>query len=65
MFFLPLGFVSSVLGYAVPEGVAGISATGILANLSAATLGNIVGGVVFVGLAYYFIDGRHRIGEPA
>lgn len=51
MFFLPMGFLLNSLGV----GAAGaVPFAGIFYNLSAATLGNIVGGVL-VGLAYWFI----------
>lgn len=51
MFFLPMGFVMNLAG----AGTAGtITLQGIAYNLSAATLGNIVGGLL-VGLAYWFI----------
>ena len=33
---------------------------GVLHNLSAATLGNLVGGVVLVGVSYWFVYGRSR-----
>lgn len=56
MFFLPLGWASSLMGYG--DG-ATVSWLGIALNLSAATLGNIVGGSLFVALAYWFLH------EPA
>lgn len=55
MFFLPMGFVMKMAGFGA--GVSGIDALdigGILYNLSAATLGNIIGGLL-VGLAYWYI----------
>lgn len=51
MFFLPLAFVLNSMGIGDP-GL--ITVGGILFNLSAATLGNIVGGLL-VGMAYWFI----------
>lgn len=51
MFFLPMGFVLNSLGVG-PAGA--VTFGGMLYNLSAATLGNIVGGLL-VGLAYWFI----------
>ena len=33
--------------------------------LSAATLGNLVGGVVLVGCSYWFVYGRSRGGKDA
>ena len=51
MFFLPMGLLMNTLGV----GEAGlITLGGVLFNLSAATLGNIVGGAL-VALAYWFI----------
>lgn len=51
MFFLPMGLLLNSTGV----GAAGaMSIGGILFNLSAATLGNIVGGLI-VGMAYWFI----------
>ena len=52
MFFIPMGMVTAAAGVA-PEGVdlGALAMTGALSNLSAATLGNIVGGaVVFAGI---------------
>ena len=54
MFFLPLGLLLNALGV----GDAGaVTLGGIFYNLSAATIGNIVGGVL-VGLAYWYIYRR-------
>ena len=59
MFFLPIGLVCKLLGFgADAAGVDALTVTGILYNLSAATLGNIVGGTVFVALGYWFINRR-------
>lgn len=55
MFFLPMGFILNCGGVGAQGAV---TLAGIASNLSAATLGNIVGGVVFVGLAYWFIYRR-------
>ena len=49
MFFLPMGYVAALSGY----GSATITVGGICVNLVFATLGNIVGGAVFVGLCYW------------
>lgn len=54
MFFLPMGLLCKVTGYAAVDASA-LDFTSILYNISAATLGNIVGGMVFVGLAYWFV----------
>ena len=54
MFFIPMGMVTSAAGV-VPEGVdvSALNLGGLLSNLSAATLGNIVGGAVLVGGMYW------------
>ena len=45
MFFLPMGLVAKTFGFgADAAGVAALDVSGILYNLSAATLGNILGG---------------------
>ncbi|NEG97078.1 formate transporter FocA [Bifidobacterium sp. SMB2] len=63
MFFLPVGLVSKTLGFgAQAAGAEAVTVQGILYNLSAATLGNIVGGAIFVALAYWFVNARR---EPA
>ena len=52
MFFIPMGMVALHAGV-VPEGVdvAALTFGGLLTNLSAATLGNIVGGaIIFAGI---------------
>ncbi|RNL39564.1 formate transporter FocA [Slackia equolifaciens] len=56
MFFLPMAFILNVMGVGDP-GV--MSLGGIAYNLSAATLGNIVGGLL-VGLSYWFIYAKRR-----
>ncbi|MDO4590057.1 MAG: formate/nitrite transporter family protein [Slackia sp.] len=55
MFFLPMGLVAKSAGYACAVDASALDLGGILYNISAATLGNIVGGAVFVGLAYWFV----------
>ena len=55
MFFLPYSLMLQATGVAGSVDVAGV-----LHNLSAATLGNIVGGAVFVGAAYWFVYARGR-----
>ncbi len=56
MYFLPCGLLMKLMGYgSAVSGVESLDVTAILYNLSAATTGNIVGGAVFVGLAYWFI----------
>ena len=56
MFFLPTGYLLNTLGVGPADA---ITLGGIFYNLSAATLGNIVGGVL-VGLAYWFIYRRNK-----
>lgn len=51
MFFLPMGLLLNTLGVGTPGAV---TLTGVLYNLSAATIGNIVGGGL-IALAYWFI----------
>lgn len=59
MFFLPIGLVAKTLGFGVEAaGAAALDVPSILFNLSAATAGNIVGGVVFVALGYWFVNRR-------
>lgn len=59
MFFLPMGLVANALGCA-GAGVDAFALTvaGAITNISAATLGNVVGGVVLVALCYWFVYGR-------
>lgn len=55
MFFLPMGFALNAAGYATTVATDALTVPGILYNLSAATLGNIVGGACLVGVAYWFL----------
>lgn len=55
MFFLPMGLVAKTAGYASAADASMLDIGSILYNISAATLGNIVGGALFVGLAYWFV----------
>ena len=62
--FVALGFEHSVANmYLIPiamlAGAEGVTAVGFLANLVPVTLGNIVGGGVFVALVYWLIYLRH------
>ncbi|HEX2478406.1 MAG TPA: formate/nitrite transporter family protein [Geminicoccaceae bacterium] len=62
--FAALGFEHSVANmYLIPiamlAGAEGVTAVGFLANLVPVTLGNIVGGGVFVALVYWLIYLRH------
>ena len=54
MFFLPMGLLAKTSGFAQIDASA-LDLGSIFYNISAATLGNIVGGAVFVGLAYWFV----------
>ena len=49
MFFLPMGVIASQMGY----GTAQLAWSGAFYNIGIATLGNIVGGAVFVGVLYW------------
>ncbi len=64
MFFLPMGWVLKLSGFAYSgtSDMSHIGPLGILYNLSASTLGNIIGGSVMVGLAYWFVYHK-RAGE--
>lgn len=55
MFFLPFGLLLKQTGfdYSAAADLSSIDAGGIFYNLSAVTLGNIIGGLVLVGLVYW------------
>ena len=56
MYFLPIGAVMAASGYGAGiTGAAALDAVGIAYNLSAATLGNIVGGGLLVALSYWYV----------
>ena len=56
MYFLPIGAVMAASGYGADiTGAAALDAVGIAYNLSAATLGNIVGGGLLVALSYWYV----------
>lgn len=61
MYFLPLGLLLLASGFPVPPGVdaSALTLTGVAYNLSAVTLGNIVGGAL-VGMVYWAAYGRKR-----
>ena len=60
MFFLPTGLLMKSAGFGTAVANAGaLDVTAILYNLSAATVGNIIGGVL-VGLAYWFVYARNK-----
>ena len=55
MFFLPMGVVMNASGFAY-EGTANldiVNVAGVFYNISAATVGNIIGGCIFVGIMYW------------
>lgn len=56
MFFLPYAMMLQATGVASGS----VDLAGVLHNLSAATLGNLMGGVVLVGASYWFVYGRGR-----
>ena len=58
MFFLPTGLLMHSVGFGASVDATSLTIGAILMNLSAATLGNIIGGAVFVGMAYWFVFGR-------
>lgn len=62
MYFLPMGALMVASGYGADvAGASSLDIAGILYNLSAATLGNIVGGALIVALGYWFV--YRRTGE--
>lgn len=71
MYFIPMGLLLSnqpdvIAAAALPsDRLAGLDAAGLLTNISAATLGNVVGGAVLVGLVYWFVYLRAQPPSPA
>jgi formate transporter len=62
MFYLPFAYGLKLLGYQV-EGIGDITLGNMLfQNFLPVTLGNVVGGAVFVGLLYWVLYGK-RIEE--
>jgi formate/nitrite transporter len=61
MYFIPMGMlIKNKAGLATTAGLstsqmASLDMRGLLTNLAASTLGNIVGGAVLVGLVYWFV----------
>ena len=55
MFFLPMGLVAYSAGFGadVADAAECLNAAGVFYNISAATLGNIVGGAIIVGCIYW------------
>jgi formate/nitrite transporter len=62
MYFMPLAMLVQQWGPALPAGTPLVSLAGIVGNLLPVIAGNLVGGSVLVGLAYYVI---YRRGAPA
>lgn len=64
MFFLPMGLAAKAVGFGVSvAGADALNLSGMFYNLSAATLGNIVGGVLIVVVGYWIAYGReaHKV----
>ena len=59
MFFLPYALMLQATGTCAGS----VEIAGVVSNLTAATLGNLVGGVVLVGMSYWFVYGRGRSGR--
>lgn len=60
MFFLPMGLIAKLLGFgAEAAGASSLDVLAIAYNLSATTLGNILGGSLFVALAYWYLNAKH------
>ena len=60
MFFLPTGLLMKTMGFgASVANVGALDLGAIFYNISAATIGNIIGGAV-VGLAYWFIYNQKK-----
>ncbi|MBQ3387512.1 MAG: formate/nitrite transporter family protein [Eggerthellaceae bacterium] len=57
MFFLPMGLLLHTAGIG-PAAAEVMTIGNLLLNLCAATLGNVVGGAVLVGLSYWFAYGK-------
>ena len=58
MFFLPMALtvkLAGVVDYAGSANIDVITLAGVLKNISAATVGNIIGGCIFVGLIYWAV----------
>lgn len=59
MFFLPMGLAAKLMGFGADAAGAGALDVGAIAyNLSAATLGNVLGGSLFVALAYWYLNAK-------
>ncbi len=68
MFFLPVGLMVKALApdtfwqaiQMVPADFAGLTVTGAIHNIVPVTIGNVIGGGVFVGIVYWFVYLRKR-----
>jgi len=66
MYFIPVGILAAAdPGYAAAAGLSAgamsnLGVGGFVGNLIPVTLGNIVGGGVFVALSYYFVYPREK-----
>ena len=62
MFFLPMGLVAKLSGvaYTGTANVDLITIGGVLYNIGFATLGNIIGGAVFVGVMYWIAYAKRK-----
>ena len=58
MFFLPMGLVSKAAGVVGIANIDALTLGSVAANIGIVTLGNIVGGAIFVGLAYWYAYGK-------
>jgi formate/nitrite transporter FocA (FNT family) len=71
LYFLPMGLLLSnhpavvEVAQLPPDRLAGLDAAGLLTNITAATLGNVVGGGVLVGLVYWFVYLRPQSSETS
>ncbi|MDR1184613.1 MAG: formate/nitrite transporter family protein [Coriobacteriales bacterium] len=67
MFFLPMGLLMKMSGfdYAGPADMDALGFGSALTNLTAVTIGNIIGGAVFVGMAYWLAFRRPKAGATA
>mgnify|MGYP004453789963 CR=1 FL=1 len=64
MYFLPMGMATLAIGTCDGASAQVVNLAGAVWNISAATLGNIVGGAVFVGLLYWLAYAkRDRTGK--
>lgn len=68
MYFLPMALLVKSTGAVEYTGTANIDAItmgGIAFNISAATVGNIIGGCVFVGLIFWYTYAKNKKIQPA